>query len=105
MPLLLVSLPTLKSSEENSTVQEYFYQLADYFTSLLRQEEIYTCSFSAEDSDFVRFNRSAVRQAGTVSQRYLTFDLIHGLRHTGGTMALSGDFALDCDRAARLIGE
>ena len=84
-------------------MQEYFYQLADYFTSLLQQEEIYTCSFSAEDSDFVRFNRSAVRQAGTVSQRYLAFDLIRGLRHTGGTVALSGDFALDCDRSAHLI--
>lgn len=84
-------------------MQEYFYQLADYLSSLLKQEEIYTCSFSAEDSDFVRFNRSAVRQAGTVSQRYLAFDLIRGLRHTGGTVALSGDFALDRDRAAHLL--
>jgi predicted Zn-dependent protease len=84
-------------------MQEYFSQLADYLTSLLRGEEVYTCAFSAEDSDFVRFNRSAVRQAGTVAQRFLTLDLISGTRHTPGTVSLSGDFALDRDRLAGLI--
>lgn len=78
-------------------MQEYFYQLADYLSSLLHADEVYTCSFSAEDSDFVRFNRSAVRQAGAVSQRYFELDLIKGQRHSEGTISLSGD--LDTDRA------
>lgn len=84
-------------------MQDYFYQLADYLTSLLTGGEIYTCTFSGEDSDFVRFNRSAVRQAGTVSQRFLTLDLIRGMRHAPGTITLSGDLALDRGRLADLV--
>jgi predicted Zn-dependent protease len=84
-------------------MQEYFYQLADQLTALLRGHEIYTCSFSAEDSDFVRFNRSAVRQAGTVIQRYLSLSLINGARHSEGTITVSGDFVLDCEHAAQLL--
>jgi hypothetical protein len=72
-------------------MQEYFYQLADHLTGLLRGSEVYTCSFSAEDSDFVRFNRSAVRQAGTIMQR-LSLSLIDGMRRGGGTITISGDF-------------
>ncbi|MBM4256554.1 MAG: TldE/PmbA family protein [Deltaproteobacteria bacterium] len=84
-------------------MQEYFYHLADHLTSLLHADEIYTCSFSAEDSDFVRFNRSVVRQAGTVSQRYLALDLIKGHRHSEGTVALSGDVDLDRERVAHVL--
>lgn len=84
-------------------MQEYFYQLADHLTGLIRGSEVSTCSFSAEDSDFVRFNRSAVRQAGTVMQRYLSLSLIDGMRHCGGSITISGDFALDCAQAARLV--
>ena len=51
------------------SMHEYFYTLADAITALLKGDEIYTCTFRGEDSDFVRFNRSAVRQAGTVAQR------------------------------------
>ena len=63
-------------------MHEYFYTLADAITALLKGDEIYTCTFRGEDSDFVRFNRSAVRQAGTVAQRFLNLDLIRGQRHT-----------------------
>jgi hypothetical protein len=48
-------------------MQEYFYALADAITASLHGDEFYTCTFHAEDSDFVRFNRSAIRQAGTVA--------------------------------------
>ena len=78
-------------------MHEYFYTLADAITALLKGDEIYTCTFRGEDSDFVRFNRSAVRQAGTVTQRFLNLDLIHGQRHAAADVALSGD--LEEDRA------
>jgi predicted Zn-dependent protease len=84
-------------------MQEYFYHIADYLSSLLHADEIYTCSFSAEDSDFVRFNHSAVRQAGTVSQRYLELDLIKGQRHSEGTISLSGDIDLDQARVTQVL--
>ena len=84
-------------------MQEYFADLADFLTSLLSGNEISTCSFAAEDSDFVRLNRSAIRQAGSVSQRTLSCDLIEGLRHASGELTLSGDLALDRPRLAALL--
>ena len=78
-------------------MQEYFYALADAITASLHADEFYTCTFQAEDSDFVRFNRSAIRQAGTVVQRFLTLDLIRGQRHAAAEIALAGD--VDSDRA------
>jgi predicted Zn-dependent protease len=86
-------------------MQEYFYSLADTISTLLRGQEIFTCTFHGEDSDFVRFNRSAVRQPGTVAQRVLRLDLIAGQRHTAGEMALSGDLETDRSRLTHLIAD
>ena len=84
-------------------MQDYFHALADTITAHLRGHELYTCTFRGEDSDFVRFNRSAVRQAGTVRQRALSLDLIEGQRHAGGSVALSGDLQQDGARVTRLL--
>jgi predicted Zn-dependent protease len=86
-------------------MQDYFYALADAITESLHGDEFYTCTFRAEDSDFVRFNLSAIRQAGTVEQRLLTLDLIHGRRHAAAEVALSGDFESDCARLRQLLTE
>jgi predicted Zn-dependent protease len=86
-------------------MQEYFYRLADCLTALLQHDEIYTCNFDAEDSDFVRFNRSAVRQAGTVTQRSLSVNLINGNRHTHGSITLSEDGKEDSSCLAALIDQ
>jgi predicted Zn-dependent protease len=86
-------------------MQEYFYTLADRMTTLLRGQEVYTCALRGEDSDFVRFNHSAVRQPGTVIQRTLSMDLIDGRRHAAGSLALAGDLEIDTDRLATLLQE
>ncbi len=86
-------------------MQDYFYALADAITTSLHADEFYTCTFHAEDSDFVRFNRSAIRQAGTVVQRFLALDLIHDRRHAGAEIALSGDFDSDRARIGELLTE
>jgi predicted Zn-dependent protease len=86
-------------------MQEYFYALADAITASLHGDEFYTCTFHAEDSDFVRFNRSAIRQAGTVVQRFLTLDLIHGRRHAAAEVALSGDVESDRARISQMLTE
>ena len=86
-------------------MQEYFYTLADAITALLKGDEIYTCTFRGEDSDFVRFNRSAVRQAGTVAQRFLNLDLIRGQRHAAADVALSGDLEEDRARLTQAVAE
>ena len=84
-------------------MQDYFHALADTITAHLRGRELYTCTFRGEDSDFVRFNRSALRQAGTVRQRALSLDLIEGQRHAAGNVTLSGDLHQDRDVVARLL--
>ncbi|MBI3325468.1 MAG: TldE/PmbA family protein [Nitrospinae bacterium] len=84
-------------------MQEYFYALADGITGSLRGDEIYTCIFRAEDSDFVRFTRSAIRQAGTVVQRFLTLDLIHSGRHAAAEVALCGDLESDRGRVGQML--
>ena len=71
-------------------MQNYFNELADHLTSRLQGDEIYTCSFGGEDSDFVRFNHGEVRQAGNVVQRTISVDLIDGARHAQGGTTLSG---------------
>src|SRR5207253_478649 len=69
MPHQPACLLTSRSLEGNRAMQDYFYTLADTITALLQGDEVYTCTFRGEDSDFVRFNRSAVRQAGSAAQR------------------------------------
>jgi len=84
-------------------MQDYFYTLADAITALLKGDEVYTCTFRGEDSDFVRFNRSAVRQAGTVAQRFVNLDLIQGQRHAAADVALAGDLEEDRGRLAQAV--
>ncbi|MBL4847136.1 MAG: TldE/PmbA family protein [Planctomycetes bacterium] len=85
------------------SVQTYFNELADHVTSLVSDEEVANLSFAAEDSDFVRFNQSKVRQAGSVQQRELGLDLIKGSKHCSGSLTLAGDSEQDRARVAKLV--
>ncbi len=76
-------------------MQEQFFALADVVTAHLQTGEGYLARFSGEVSDFVRFNHSAVRQAGAVTQRYLTLELFRGTRHASQTITLSGHHSDD----------
>lgn len=78
-------------------MQTYFHTLADYTTALAKAGEIILLWFSAEESDFVRFNKNAVRQAGSVKQAEIDITLIVGRRHTQISLSLSGH--TDGDRA------
>ena len=76
-------------------MQNYFNGLADFLTAKLTGDEVFTMGFSGEDSDFVRFNHSKIRQAGAVQQRYLSLDLIIGARHATGVTTLTGEAKVD----------
>jgi predicted Zn-dependent protease len=76
-------------------MQDYFYTLADAIAARLTGGEGFTASFSGERSQFVRFNRSAVRQPGTVSQSYLSVELFRGKRHASATVTLTEDRSED----------
>jgi predicted Zn-dependent protease len=54
-----------------------------------------------EDSDFVRFNRNRIRQAGTVQQYELQIALVSGQRHCIGSCDLTGH--TDRDHSAALV--
>lgn len=84
-------------------MQTYFNEVADAIQSQLSGGEVFTASFGGEDSDFVRFNKSEVRQAGHVTQRSVELDLIDGARHAAGSLCLTGDLELDRPRVAAMV--
>ena len=71
-------------------MQDEFFSLADALTCELGTEEIFTCWFNGERSDFVRFNHGKVRQAGNVQQRHIDLRLIWDGRQATSTLALTG---------------
>lgn len=76
-------------------IEKGFDALVDQARASTRGSERFSLSLSAEISDFVRMNRGAVRQAGTVSQSELTCTLVDGARSTSIGIGLSGHRADD----------
>lgn len=83
--------------------RDYFFDLVGKLNARLQGNEVLLCSLAGEDSDFVRFNRNRVRQAGGVQQRVLTLDLIEGSHHATGQLDLAGDMEQDVTQAAALM--
>ncbi|HYD78765.1 MAG TPA: metallopeptidase TldD-related protein [Paucimonas sp.] len=86
-------------------MQQYFSELAAFIGTCLKSGEQYKCWLAAEATDFVRFNKSAIRQPGHVRRIDLTLDLIDGMRHAGSKLTLSGDLAADRDQVARSVAQ
>jgi predicted Zn-dependent protease len=84
-------------------VKAQFFDLARELCGSLASDEALLCYFSAEKSDFVRFNHSRVRQAGTVEQRYLSLRLLRAKRQAYADLVLAGD-AEDLERCHDAIG-
>lgn len=84
-------------------MRDAFAAIADVLCELTRADEVALANFAAESSDFVRFNRSAVRQAGSVDQQSLSVALIRDGRLCGGSLTLSGTLDADRDSLARLL--
>lgn len=86
-----------------SGTQTYVDELVAWACQGLHGGEVLTASFAGEDSDFVRFNGGAVRQAGSVRQRSISLDLIEGRRHCAASVQLAGDVGLDRARIAGVL--
>ncbi len=80
-----------------------FTALVERLRTLVAPGEEFLSTFAGEHSDFVRFNHSRVRQAGSIKQQSLTVDLIEGRRHAAGSTSLSGEPTEDRDRLERLV--
>jgi len=86
-------------------MQERFYEISDHIVARLKGDEVVILTFDGEESDFVRFNHNAVRQAGSVTQADLGIDLIRGQRHAEARLALTGERQGDRTRADALVAE
>ncbi|MDF2465267.1 MAG: hypothetical protein K0Q43_3502 [Ramlibacter sp.] len=86
-----------------------FDHLADAVCQPVGGIDRVTLYYSAESSDFIRFNKTAVRQATHVSQQYGTVSVIAGARQAASRIALTGERATDVKallaERALLIGE
>ena len=79
-------------------MRQYFEDLAKFLESRAKASEVIISRMSAEDSDFIRFNKSAVRQATAVRQVNWTLTLVEGTRRIDAAVTLSG--RADADREA-----
>lgn len=80
-----------------------FRELAGGLLGQPHPDEVLLLNFAGEDSDFVRFNRGAIRQAGHVRQQFLHLTLIRGQRQAITTMALGGDPGRDLPPARQVL--
>jgi predicted Zn-dependent protease len=69
-------------------MKERFFELAAQMERTLRPGEVLLLGLDAERSDFVRFNRGRVRQAGSVEQRTLEVRLLRAGRQASATLEL-----------------
>ncbi len=86
-------------------MRSYFFAIVDRVTERLRDAEYLLCNLAGEASDFVRFNRSRIRQAGHVRRCSLTLELIRAGRHAAAGVELSGHPATDLERLTALLGD
>ena len=84
-------------------MKERFHELAQFVQSLAGPGEVIASAFSAEDSHFIRFNRSAVRQATAVQQADWSLTLIHDGRRVDATTTLSGQGEADREQLRSLL--
>ncbi|MGE8321546.1 MAG: TldD/PmbA family protein, partial [Pseudomonas sp.] len=81
-------------------MQHAFETLVGDVRTALQAGEQFTLGYSAEQSQFVRFNHAKVRQAGEVSQASAQLRLIRDGRQAEQQVTLSGDAQLDRQRLA-----
>jgi predicted Zn-dependent protease len=84
-------------------MRDHFHAVAAEIRANLKGPEDFLANFRAEDSTFVRFNKSAVRQPGHVRDMELSVSLIDGRRHAESSISLSGDLAEDRARIAGTV--
>ncbi|MER2298030.1 TldD/PmbA family protein [Pseudomonas promysalinigenes] len=84
-------------------MKQLFQTLVASVQAALQTGEHFTCGFSAEQSQFVRFNHAKVRQAGEVCQASAQLRLIRDGRQAEQQVTLSGDPAIDQQRLSQAL--
>lgn len=86
-------------------IQENFSALTNTLLNHLHQGEDLTITLAAESSQFTRFNRSRVRQTGTVSDATITLTLMGEQREIFSSFSLTGDQNIDRETALRQMAD
>jgi predicted Zn-dependent protease len=86
-----------------SAMQQQFFELIASASGRLEGTEVLLAEFVGEETDFVRFNRSRVRQASNVRQAHVTLTLVEGPRRNSITLPLAGTPATDRAATAEAI--
>jgi len=76
-------------------MENKFNIISDKVFALLNQGEYLTLSFSSENTQFIRFSQSKIRQTGLVDDASLELELIYDNRTCGEAFTLSGDTDAD----------
>ena len=71
-------------------MKNLFYKYIDDLNAALTGDEVLLGCYDGEQSDFVRFNRSLIRQPGSVTQKEMSLRLIDGQRHISSSTTLTG---------------
>ncbi len=82
-----------------------FDTLEQWLHTQLAAGEHFSLWYSAEDSQFIRFNHGQVRQASQVKQIDATLRLIHNERHASHTLNLTGDVDTDRQRLDEALAQ
>ena len=77
-----------------------FEALVEWLGKAIRPPERFTLGYNGEASEFIRFNKGKVRQAGQVQQASLNLKLIHDGRHADVSLTLAGEPNVDKLRLA-----
>ena len=84
-------------------MKKLFYKYVDDLTATLSGGEVLLAGYAGEQSDFVRFNRSLIRQPGSVTQREMSLRLIDGQRHISSSTTLTGEGEVDGPKLAAML--
>jgi len=84
-------------------VKDYFKKISEFLFNQLNSSEILILNFDAEQTDFVRFNKGKIRQAGNVNQINLIINLISKHKTLRTSTRLSADFNRDSKPLANIL--
>ncbi|MCO8170949.1 metallopeptidase TldD-related protein [Pseudomonas sp. 21LCFQ02] len=85
--------------------RQSFIALEQWLRGQLLAGEQFSLAYSAEDSQFIRFNHGLVRQASEVRQIEATVRLISNQRHASESLNLTGDADSDCARLTQTLAQ
>ncbi|UDU80912.1 TldD/PmbA family protein [Pseudomonas sp. HN2-3] len=89
----------------SATPQQRFETLLGALRDTLQVGEQFTLGYSAEQSQFIRFNHALVRQAGEVSQASVQLRLMRDGRQAEQQITLGDDAVLDRTRLADALNQ